>query len=385
MRVEDSMEALKTVPDMAEQVNKYEITLETIDQAILELGPFAKDIDHQERLESIPLEWTPAEFAAKKERRRSSPAQTPRNLRVSTDEPSPLVLVGSPGRDQQPKSRRGGGRKKPLIKDSSVDSPLLNGDTAPANTAAVDLPNTSVSQETSVAEAMLALSHVTTTPLVPADHHPPSEEGQKSQSRPLTVAEVTPHPPTAKGEERMQKPPLYHQHQPTIWKTAPPHMPTLSRIPPNDGVPHKRRTSSSSSHYSAVSHVIDDSRHQNYSPSPVPAPKVSSNSAHPQYVVESKGSKMSPHTEDDKTSNPFWPVPPTPTRQQEVPSTITTYPLVSLQSGWNPAATYRPYVPLASFPHESQQMESMPQVRFSRWLRPTTCTSSLKDSHSSLD
>ena len=36
---------------------QYEIRLETIDQAVLELGPFAKEIHQQERLEPVPLGW----------------------------------------------------------------------------------------------------------------------------------------------------------------------------------------------------------------------------------------------------------------------------------------------------------------------------------------
>lgn len=391
--IEDSMEA-KKISDISNQVGKYEISLETIDQAILELGPFAKDIDHQERLESIPLEWTPVEFAAKKDRRRSSPAhQSARNLRMSTDEPSPLVLVGSPGRDQHGKGRRGGGSRKkpppPPPKETSVESPPISGDSQSTDS----LPST-VSQETSAAEAMLALStggHTSTSTLVPSDpppldhrpldqhssdHHPPLEprekvqRSQQQQVAPPTTAETMPHPPpvvvaTTKGEERTQKQPALMYHQPPMWKTAP-QMPALNRIVPSDRYPHKRRTSSSSSHYSAMGHVMEDGRHLNYSPNPLQTAKVTSNSAHPQYVVEPSsragGKMVSPHntnTEDDKILNPFWPVPPGGQgRQPEVPTSVAGYPLVSLQGPWNPA-TYRPYIPLASFPRASAEGGSL--------------------------
>lgn len=98
-----------------ELTKKYQISIERIDQQVLELGPFAKDIQY-DRCEKIQLDWhTPME-PFKKERRKGaySPGRGSRRSRTSTDGPSPLAMV-VPSPEMRPvrdTSRRGRGKRQ---------------------------------------------------------------------------------------------------------------------------------------------------------------------------------------------------------------------------------------------------------------------------------
>ena len=112
-------------------LDKFQISLETIDQAVLELGPFAKEAV-TDRPDLPPLSWphphSQMELHVKKERKKpySPPSKVVRKGRTSVDAMSPLSSVGSPmGVEpvvKYPSQRRNNKKKNPSEVESS---PLL--------------------------------------------------------------------------------------------------------------------------------------------------------------------------------------------------------------------------------------------------------------------
>ena len=366
-------------PDFNSDVNLYQIRLETIDQAVLELGPFAKDINHQERLESIPLEWPP-EVMMKRERRKSfSPARPTKPSRISTDEHSPLI-TSSPGRDIPPpplnKSQRRG--RKKTQKEGSADSSWNSTDIPVNQTGSSGSSNPlflvqpgvssspkitplnqgeyiqSLSQESSAAEAMLALSGgQSTTATTTTEHYterrPQSTLTEENES---TLA-PTVRPPTVLRnipDETEMSNGTSNTSQTKLSGFPPSYsLPPLSKLPPDPNMFTRRRTSSSSSHRSSV-HIPDD-RASMFSPNSIPSQHVT---PPPTYVqLDNKMGGVSVVRAPPTTSggNPFWPVPSQPT-DSNIQSQGFPYTIMAPPTGWNPA--YRPsYYSSLAYPRTS--------------------------------
>ena len=161
---------------------KYQITLETIDQAVLELGPFAKDVV-RERPDLPPLHsnWSPlvdtssnnVGVANKKDRKKPYSPPTSRVVRKGRgDCASPLSSVGSPMGVEPRHAPQRRGKKKPqqqVTLDSDSSPLVINDLTTGSDTMATDVGGvaksnvTTPTQETSAVEAMLALSNVRQT------------------------------------------------------------------------------------------------------------------------------------------------------------------------------------------------------------------------------
>ena len=181
LTVEEAYKAV-TTGGVCGDYAKYQITLETIDQAVLELGPFAKDVI-RERLDLPPLHsnWSPlidtscnnVGGANKKDRKKPYSPPTSRVVRKGRgDCASPLSSVGSPmGVEPRHAPQRRGKKKPPqqVALDSDSSPLVINDQTTGSDTMATDVGGvvksivTTPTQETSAVEAMLALSNVRQT------------------------------------------------------------------------------------------------------------------------------------------------------------------------------------------------------------------------------
>ena len=180
VQVTEEVTADRHAPELHDLVKKYETKLEPIDQQLLELGPFAK-----ERHDVVPHDW-PLQLelhAAQRKRRTYSPTGRGGRRTKSSDEPSPLAIM-SP-REPVKRTRKRRSQKDvetPLWPSEHVTFPVS--ETMPPVTApypmvygpvSIGEPSsststvtqrdmrypailTSSSQESTAAEAMLALS-----------------------------------------------------------------------------------------------------------------------------------------------------------------------------------------------------------------------------------
>ena len=326
------------------ELDKFQISLETIDQAVLELGPFAKEAV-TDRPDLPPLSWphphSQMELHVKKERKKpySPPSKVVRKGRTSVDAMSPLSSVGSPmGVEpvvKYPSQRRNNKKKNPSEVESS---PLLVGtsesyeSTTPVFVGASGTEQKAnslkfpvSSQETSVAEAMLALS---TLQQQPSEEQPPSPPPP-----PPTSLTSEPHcpMPTSSGPVLSER----KQELPTLFSpVAPPPMASLHKtsypLPPLNKLyetPSNKRRSATPTNSNLRS--SNESR-ASYSPSPVSRPP--SLTAPPTLKSSADGCKGSSNitsqsVEDVKpTSNPFWPV-----STSDTPPSSFSYPLMT----WN--------------------------------------------------
>lgn len=375
--VDEPVQASMHDPDLNLDVNSYQIRLETIDQAVLELGPFAKDINHQERLESIPLEWTP-EVMMKRERRKSfSPARPTKPSRISTDESSPLI-TSSPGREILPpnKSQRRG--RKKTQKEGSVDLSWNSTDIPVNQTGSSGSSNPhllvqpvvssspkttplnqgeyvqSLSQESSAVEAMLALSGGQPTTATTTTEHYTERKPQST----LTEENESTLPPTVRPPTVLRNIPDETEMSNGMANTSqtklsgfPPSysLPPLSKLPPDPNTFNRRRTSSSSSHRSSV-HIPDD-RASMFSPNSIPPQHVTPPPTYVQLDNKMGGVSVVRAPPTTSSGNPFWPVPSQPS-DSNIQSQGFPYTIMAPPTGWSPA--YRPpyYSPL-TYPRTS--------------------------------
>ena len=199
VQVDQEQSADKELPELEALVKKHETKLEPIDQQLLELGPFAK-----ERHDSLHHDWPlPPDMMLKKRKPYSPTSRGPRRTR-STDEPSPLAAI-PPEQRREPVKRT---RRKRGQKDAPVWSPdmvsLTSADVPSPSHPVIFSPmsvgevtsskglvshretqhtpvstSSSSSQESTAAEAMLALSasHPPLPPGDPSAHHQVSSPG----------------------------------------------------------------------------------------------------------------------------------------------------------------------------------------------------------------
>ena len=317
------------------EIDKYQISLETIDQAVLELGPFAKDIV-TERSDVPPLQWPhPVDNQlTKKERKKPYSPPTSRMMRkgrASGDCMSPLSSVGSPmGIEPLSKPRRSNGKKKqqqpatdmdssPLLivsdEQSATPIPINIHETIETRSSSNNSTNSSIvnCSENSAVEAMLALSNARQ-----------SELQQQSVDAPYTIT-----PPMIVQDTPISSlPPKIHYPLPPLNRLAEP-----SSTRKRQTVAHHGSSSSIKS-----SSTIDDN-FNNYSPHPhslpVPPPLKS-----PQLEESVKIPK-----EDKRSVNPFWPI---STSLEPASSTSASFPYSSLMTfpGWNTMGGLHPtYLP----------------------------------------
>lgn len=390
------------------EFNKYEIRLETIDQAVLELGPFAKDAIVKERTDiSVDLPSTHPDTQLKKERKKSySPctnaSRSLRRSRISNEDSSPIASL-SPVKDNPPKStsQRKAGKKR-AQKDVSIESPVWTGGESVSNLISTSLdslnfpsptgdsthsnevscdqhPVQSSTPESTVVEAMLTLS--TSLPVTSSNTELHISTPSKSSELRVTqecddVTMMSSYSDSDQGiineaVHQGQSETSSNEIQPQILSSpqskliSPYPLPMLNKLSDPTVMNRKRRTSSASSHRS--SNIVDES-HTSYSPNPHTQSGVTSPSS---YMYIDKGTHLvnvqpSPlsmttkATEDSKIANPFWPVPSftQPSTSEAVTPSGFTYPLTL--GGWNAANTFRPtYFPaLSSYPRTT--VESSP-------------------------
>ena len=428
VRVDPELPADRHLIELVNLVKKHETKLEPIDQELLELGPFAKERHDVHHDWPLPLELHPVH------RKRTTGRGAGRGRRVkSTDELSPLAgtspelrrePIKKPRKKRAPKGARSPSWPSELVNYPTPDThhpahhvgePI----TAPSGLInqrdARHLVPSSSSQESTAAEAMLALS----ASHVPVDSTTRSRSFDGSYARSPSSdgdsMERSPSSAQAEGDIRLSRQPyseLYppsstsplvsechravphlhnseHRHEPALPAAmlrsherdtaspitehphggfvAPqvlhpgvvskhkqyPNLPQLSRLPDQaDG----RRLSGGS--LPGVGHVVEDSRTQRFSPSPIASRQRQQASATPPPVVfdEKIDSRFGP-------ANPFWPVPPGQQLQQQQQqlevsqaSLPSNFSLPYVPTGWPGAATpFRTqFLPgLSSFPRSS--------------------------------
>ena len=197
---------------------------------------------------------------------------------------------------------------------------------------------------------------------VPSSHHPNSDRHEpsfpgamlRSQERD-TASPITEHPHGGFAAPQILHPGVVSKHKQY------PNLPQLSRIPDANQVAAegRRLSGGSAGHFPGVSHVVDDSRAQRFSPSPMASRQHASATpppvVHDEKILSQSDSRFGP-------ANPFWPVPPGQQLQQQQQlevsqaSVPTNFSLPYMTTGWPGAATpFRtPFLPgLSSFPRSS--------------------------------
>ena len=317
-----------------QQLDKYMISLETIDQAVLELGPFAKDVATTDRSDLPPLNW-PHHVLDKKERKKpySPPtaSRTGRKGRASGDCMSPLSSVGSPmgvepTLKHAPQRRSAPKKKQPADNESSSinsegPSPLSEGSKHASY------------QENSAVEAMLALSNVRRHPTTTITSEELTSLPTQVIGRSLS--------PFATMPTSIQEAPISAAHVPP--KVHYP-LPPLNKLA--ESSTNRKRTHHGSASSVRSAGTVEDSR-SSYSPQALPMaqpPPLKSPAPPPPHQQQlEENVKISRHAEDKKDINPFWPV----STKSEAPPTSAgfPYPLMTL-SPWNTLGGLHPtYLP----------------------------------------
>lgn len=324
------------------EYDKFQISLETIDQAVLELGPFAKDAVTEQRPDLPPLNWQHPvlEGHSKKDKRKPYSPPTGRMIRkgrVSGDCMSPLSSVGSPiGVEsivKHPAPQRRPNKKKPSQQlldhesspllvgansdgstvtqnDTSVKPLLMTSDTNKISTVAA-----TSSQENFAIEAMLALSTSSTA-------RQPSNEDTEDSSVSLPVTTAT---PTSTGHVHVTAQDVPISIAPP--KVHYPSLPPLSKIMESTGNNNSSRKRGLPHHGSNSSiRSMDDTTRNTFSPLP--------SSLHiPPLKSPEEAVKTAKHGDDKKDVNPFWAA--STTKSSDPGPSVSGLPYQLMLSPWN--------------------------------------------------